>query len=500
VKTKPLLLPRSDLAAYAAAMWSPFQLARHHKLVVEKLEAVERGDIDRLMIFLPPRHGKSLAASTLFPAWYLGRHPDRSIIACSYGQELASDFGRRVRGYVTDQLHTTIFPDSRVVDDSNAVHRFGLTRGGNYYAVGAGGPITGRGADLLLIDDPIKSREDANSAAFRRGLQSWYESVAYTRLQPGGAIVLIQTRWHQDDLAGWLLREHASEGWDVVSLPAIAETGDALGREEGAPLWPEQFPLEVLERIREAIGTSAWLSLYAQRPVAEEGAIFKRGWFKTFSTEPELKRIVFSLDTAFKTGKQNDYSVIAVFGEAKDGYFLLHVTRERLEFPDLKRRVVSLSDIMRPHAVLVEDAASGQSLIQALKSETRLPILPVKPMGDKVSRANAVSPLVESGRVYLRDQAAWLNDFLEELTSFPAAPHDDQTDAFCQALSYLRGNHIWRSSDGGYVSVQRSVWAPSRRPMSVAEQDRLDDSQADIDRMRRRSGWASRWGLRGHCW
>ena len=484
MKSKSLHLPRTDLSAYAAAMWPPFQLARHHKLIVDKLEAVERGEIDRLMIFLPPRHGKSLIDSTLFPAWYLGRHPDRSIIASSYGQELASDFGRRVRGYVTDQLHVAIFPDSRVVDDSNAVHRFGLTGGGNYYAVGAGGPITGRGADLLLIDDPIKSREDANSAAFRRSLQDWYQHVAYTRLQPGGAIVLIQTRWHQDDLTGWLLREHTSENWHIVSLPAIAEPGDALGRQEGAPLWPERFPLEVLERIREAIGSSAWLSLYQQRPTAEEGAIFKRAWFKTFSTEPEMKRVVFSLDTAFKAGTSNDYSVIAVIGESKDGYFLLHVTRERLEFPDLQRRVVGLAEIMRPNAVLIEDAASGQSLIQTLKSETRLPILPVKATGDKVSRANAVSPLVESGRVYIRDQAQWLPDFLEELCSFPAAPHDDQVDALTQALNYLRGSQVeysWTPIPS-LRSLGGSPIGDSSRELGGSERARREDAAEALQR------------------
>ena len=435
---------QTDLAVYGAFLWPPFELAVHHRLIVEELERVERGEVDRLMLFLPPRHGKSLLASTLFPAWCLGRNPQRSIIASSYGQELASDFGRRVRGFVSDPLHRAIFPNSIVADDSNAVHRFGLSAGGNYFAVGAGGPITGRGADLLLIDDPIKSREQAYSVAERRSLQAWYESVAYTRLQPNGAIVLIQTRWHEDDLAGWLLREHADEGWRVTSLPAIAETDDALGRVEGAALWPSRFPLDVLERIRNAIGSEAWLSQYMQRPVGEEGAVFKRDWFLKYPAHerPECSQIIMSLDTAFKTGESNDYSVIQIWGQMKTGYALLEQWRERREFGDLMRTAVAMGERWSPNYVLIEDAASGQSLIQMLKNETRLPILPVKPLGDKVARAHAVSPLVESGRVFIPDQASWLRDFLDETTSFPAAPHDDQVDAMTQALGYLRQNNF----------------------------------------------------------
>ena len=276
VKSSSLARARDELSAYCVALHPPFELTRHHRFLVNKLESIVRGEIDRLMLFLPPRHGKSLFASTLFPAWYLGRHPERSIITASYGAELAGDFGRRVRTFVSSDLHRAIFPSSCIADDNAAVHRFGLSRGGNYYAVGVGGPITGRGADLLLIDDPLKGSEDAYSVTARRSLQTWFESVAYTRLQPGAAIVLIQTRWHQDDLAGWLLKEHAADNWTVVSLPAIAEPGDALGRPEGEPLWPSKFPTEALARIREAIGSSAWSALYQQRPVAAEGAISAR--------------------------------------------------------------------------------------------------------------------------------------------------------------------------------------------------------------------------------
>jgi len=439
-KPDALALARADLAAYASAIWPPFELARHHRLIIEELERVERGETDRLMIAMPPRHGKSLLTSQVFPAWYLGRHPDRSIIASSYGMELASDFGRRVRNFVAEPLHRQIFPGCAIAEDSSAAHRFGLLAGGNYFATGAGGAITGRGGDLVLVDDPIKSHEQVRSSTERRSLQQWYESVLYTRLQPRGAIVLIATRWHHDDLPGWLLREHASENWRVLSLPAIAEKDEGW-RHEGEVLWPEKFPLETLDRIREAIGSSAWASLYQQRPVLEEGAIFKREWFRFFQDRepPECRRIVMSIDSAYKVGQQNDFSVLMVLGQTQTGYYVLHTTRERLEFPELKRKAIALGEIWSPHYCLVEDAASGQSLIQALRAETRLPILPVKPLGDKQARASAVSPLVESGRVYLPENAPWLRDFIDELTSFPVSVHDDQVDAFSQGLNYLRG-------------------------------------------------------------
>jgi predicted phage terminase large subunit-like protein len=448
-------LAREHLAAFVTLVWRRFKVARHHRLLIQKLEAVERGEIDRLMLFMPPRHGKSLLSSVLFPCWYLGRHPDRSIIASSYGAELALDFGRRVRNHMTDALYQRIFPRAVVSGDSSAAHRFNLVAGGAYYAVGAGGVLTGRGADLLLIDDPVKNREDADSAAFRKSLREWYESVAYSRLEPGGAIVLIQTRWHQDDLAGWLLKEHASEGWEVVSLPAIAEGGDVLGRAEGEPLWPERFGREALARIREAIGGAAWAALYQQRPTAAEGAIFKREWWRFYneSTLPgRFERVLLSLDTAFKASQTADYSAAVVLGVAKTAYHVLDVWRGRVEFPELRRQVEVLASKWNPERVLVEDKASGQSLVQALQAETRLAVTAIKVDADKVSRANAVTPLVEAGKVYLLERAAWLGDFLEEVSNFPAGAHDDMVDAFTQALNFARG-----AGEPGLLTYYREI-------------------------------------------
>ena len=436
-------LARTDLACFCAMSYPRFELAHHHRLIVDKLEAIERGEIDRLLIFLPPRHGKSLIGSTLFPAWYLGRHPDRSIIASSYGSELATDFGRRVRNLISDGLFQSIFPGAKLAGDSTAAHRFSLSKGGNYYAIGAGGPITGRGADLLLIDDPIKGLEDANSESYRRQLHQWFESVAYTRLQPEGAVVIISTRWHMDDLAGWLLREHPEENWAVLNLPAIAEVDEGW-RNEGDALWPAKFGVKTLAKIREQVGGSTWASLYMQRPAAAEGAIFKREWWKTFTaaTLPaRFEQIVVSLDTAFKAGASNDYSVGLVLGVGETGYFVLDVWRDRVEFPALLRAVEMLALKWRPDRVLIEDKASGQSLIQELQTSSRLAIEPVKVDSDKVTRATACTPLVEAGKVFLPEEAPWLTDFLEEVSSFPAAPHDDCVDAFTQALNFVRESH-----------------------------------------------------------
>jgi predicted phage terminase large subunit-like protein len=431
---------RTSLSTYSALLWPPFKLPRHLRLLIEELERVERGETDRLIVSCPPRHGKSIVSSTLFPSWFLGRNPAQSVITSSYSQELSSDWGRKVRELVSDPLHRAVFPKSVLAEDNASIHRLGFNSGGSYFAVGGGGSVTGRGADVFICDDMIKGRNEAMSATERRNLQTWFESVAYTRLQPAGRIVVIGTRWRESDLIGWLLSQHAEDGWRLVSLPAIAEPGDILGREEGAPLWPERFNLAALDRIRIAIGSAAWLAEYQCRPVGEGGNIFKRDWFMTYPwrSKPETLQVILSIDSAFKKTESADYSVIQAWAETKTGYFLLDQWRARADFSELTGRAIAWGEMYSPHYVLIEDSASGQSLVQMLKSETKLPILPVKPLGDKQVRAHSVSPLCESGRVFVPDQAPWLAQFLDELTAFPSAPHDDQVDAASQALAYLK--------------------------------------------------------------
>ena len=465
-----------DLGCYAIAQFRQFQLAPHTELLLRKLEAVERGEIKRLIILLPPRHGKSVTTSSIFPAWYLGRHPDRQLIFASYGQELSEVFGRSVRNFLMDPVHQAVFPNCRISEDSSAAHRFHTTAGGVYYAVGRGGPITGRGAHLLIVDDPIKDRAEANSETIRRALQEWYAYVAYTRLMPNGAVVLIETRWHDDDLAGWLLREHANENWEVVSLPAIAEKDESF-RKEGEALWPEKYPVEILERIRDAIGSAAFTSLYQQRPSAAEGGIFKRQWWQFYGEAPRFSQIIQSWDTGFKCGDDNSYSVCTSWGLTNNGYFLLSLWRGRAEFPELRRVLIAQAERWKPSAILVEDRASGQSLVQELKTATVLPVIGVKVDTDKVSRAQAVTAFVEAGKVYLPAEAPWLNDFVNELAAFPTGLHDDQVDSTTQALNYFREQSFARTpflfpgSSNSAALDQEWVWRKVYRGIPITPEE-----------------------------
>ena len=430
-------LAANDLACYAVATHPNFELAHHTRAIIDKLEAVERGEIKRLMIFLPPRHGKSMLTSEIFVSWYMGRHPGRYVVGASYSTDLATDFGRKVRNSIADPLHTAIFPNCKLADDSGGQQKFNTTANGAYFAVGRGSGLTGRGAHLLLLDDLLKDRAEADSDVIRKGLHEWYGYVAYTRLMPDAAIVNIQTRWHEDDLGGRQLREQPDE-WTVLNLPAIAEQDEPF-RKAGEALWPERYPLATLEKIRTVIGSAAFISLYQQRPSAVSGAVFQRLWWRTYAEPPtEFKRIVFSLDTAFKTGAENDWTVCTVWGVTANAFYLLHLWRQRVELPDLKRKLIELAVEWNPNAILIEDAASGQSLIQELRAGTTLPVRAVKVERDKVSRAHAVTPLIEAGKVFIPEKAPWVDAFLDETASFPNGQFDDSVDSVTQALNYLR--------------------------------------------------------------
>jgi predicted phage terminase large subunit-like protein len=291
---------------------------------------------------------------------------------------------------------------------------------------------------------------------------------------PGGAVIIIQTRWHEDDLAGWLLREHASENWDVLSLPAIAEHDESF-RKEGDALWPERVPTEDLIRIREAVGGAAWASLYQQRPAAAEGAIFKREWWRPYRGLPEFSQIVQSWDTAFKKGAETSYSVCTTWGLAENGYFLLSVWRDRVEFPELKRTLIALAEQWKPSAILVEDRASGQSLLQELKSATTLPVLAVRADSDKLSRAQAVTPLIEAGKVCVPESALWLRDYMDELAAFPTGNYDDAVDSTTQALNFFRERQVaspFIFPDSGSVEFDREeLWERAMRGYALTQDE-----------------------------
>ena len=426
-----------------------WKTAKHLDLLCSKLELVESGQLLRLMVFLPPRHGKSEATSKKFPAWFLGRNPDEDMIISSYAAELAYDFSRSARNTLREWGHIW---GVELASDSQAAGRWGIKdhRGG-LIAAGVGGPITGRGAKVAIIDDPFKNWEEATSETVRENVWNWYRSTLRTRLAPGGAIILIQTRWHEDDLAGRLLAEaeNGGEQWHVVSLPAEAEDGDILGRQPGDFLWPERYPPQEYRDIKKAIGSQLWAALYQQRPSPLEGGIFRRSWWQFYRQAPDpskFQEIIQSWDCAFKDEKASrsgtpDYVVGQVWGRIGADKYLLDQVRDRMSFVETVQAIRTLTAKWpQARTKLIEDTANGPAVIATLQHEIS-GMIPVKPEGGKLVRAQAVSPDVEAGNVYLPDPsiAGWVHDFIEECAAFPNGANDDQCDAMSQALIRMNG-------------------------------------------------------------
>ena len=445
---------RDRLLAYAIGQIPGYKTPPHIRLLAAKLEAVERGEIPRLAVFMPPRHGKGNLASEIFPAWYLGRRPEEQVMFTTYAQDLADGFGRKVRNAVADPRHTRSFPDSILSDDSQSAKKFNTTKGGVYYAVGAGGPVTGRGADLLIIDDPLKNREEADSKLIRDKLWDWYASTAYTRLMPGGAVVLIQTRWHEDDLAGRMLRGH--EDWEILNLPALAEENDVLSRIPGAALWPEQYNEYALQNIRSTIGEREFAALYQQRPAPLEGALFRRAWIQRSPMPRSGCRIAMGVDLALSLKEGADYTAIVVMGRDEFGkLYILDAVRERADFPAALHMIRMMADKWKPARIAIEQVAYQAVVVQELLRNTTLPIKGVTPDKDKVTRAQPLALRYEQSLVSHADLPSWFED---ELLSFPQSTHDDAVDAMVYAYQAVM-------SMGGDISM------PSYREMSFESLD-----------------------------
>jgi predicted phage terminase large subunit-like protein len=455
-------------------MGDTYESPPHVRAICEHLEALEAREIERLIITMPPRHGKTLHMSQAFPAWYLGHRPSEHVILASYGAELAEQNSRRARGFLTDAQWPF---DTELSSESAAVGRWHTTAGGGVIAAGVAGALTGFGADLLVVDDPLKDRDEADSETIRERAWRWLVEVALTRLHKDAVVLLGMTRWHEDDLAGRLLNSAGADAWTVLSLPAIAEENDALGRDEGEALWPDRYDLATLEAQRETMGSRAFAALYQQRPTPDAGGTFQRQWFEgRYERLPEGLRTIQAVDSAFKTGVANDYSVISTWTADDRFLYLVDVWRSRVEFPDLVHAIRRQAEIHEPQAVLIEDTAAGQSAIQVLQRETRFPIVPAPAKGSKVSRAEAVSPLFEAGKVLLPKQSpAWLSDWIEEHVVFPNGRHDDQVDTTSLALDRLRPN--FRSAAG----VSGVVYAsPVRdwRDRPAADDDEFERAKA----------------------
>jgi hypothetical protein len=363
-------LARRSLRDFCELMDPRYESVRHTDLLIEHLEALERREIEKLAVFMPPRHSKTYHVSERFPAWYLGRHPQNLIMLASYGADLAENNSRKVRSLLTDDRWPF---ETSVAGDSYAVNRWATSTGGGLLAAGVGTAATGFGAHLLVIDDPIKDREQADSELQRDRVWTWYAEVARTRLMPGSVQLLTQTRWHDDDLAGRILNSPQAKDWTVLSLPAIAELEDPLGRPVGEALWPAWFPIERLVEQRETMGSRSFSAIYQQNPVPAVGGTFRAEWFNRREDAPTFTpnwHVVQAIDGAWKTGVSNDFSVIATWATDLRSFYLLDVWRGKAEFYELKRIVSEQYRKHQPQAVYCEEAASGLALLSELRSTT----------------------------------------------------------------------------------------------------------------------------------
>ena len=432
-------------------VWPSFIAGDHHKIFGEKLEKVARGELKRLIVNMPPRHTKSEFASYLFPAWVMGQKPQTKIIQATHTAELAVGFGRKVKNLLDSDIYRDVFPDIQLARDAKASGRWSTDMGGEYYAVGVGGALAGRGADLCIIDDPV-SEQDALSPAALDNIYEWYTSGPRQRLQPGGAIIIVMTRWSIRDLTAKVLQKQAEGGadqWEVVEFPAIFPDTDNV-------LWPEFWSRDELEGVRASIPVAKWNAQYLQNPTAEEGAIIKREWWNVWDHDdpPVVDYVIQSYDTAFTKSERADYSAITTWGvfhpdEGDEAaIILLDAEKGRWEFPELKDAAMRLYEEFEPDMVLIEQKASGTPLTQDLR-KMGIPVSGFTPGGgaDKFSRMNACSPVFESGMVYAPD-TRWAEEVIEECASFPNGEHDDLADSMTQAiLRFRQGSFIRTRSD-----------------------------------------------------
>ena len=442
-----------EFMSFVGEMWSAFIHGKHHEIMADAFERVAKGDLKRLIINMPPRHTKSEFASYLLPAWFLGKYPDKKIIQTAHTAELAVGFGRKVRNLVNSPDYKAIFPNVSLQSDSKAAGRWNTSQGGDYFAIGVGGAVTGKGADLLIIDDPHSEQEGASADinVFNRTYE-WYTSGPRQRLQPNGAIVVVMTRWHNKDLTGQVvdasIKRGGADQWEVIELPAIMPSGN--------PLWAEFWKMEELQALKAELPNSKWMAQYQQDPTSEEGALVKRDWWQIWEgrNPPDCEFVIQSWDTAFMKNQRADFSACTTWGvfylEDDDGMLapnliLLDAYQERLEFPELKKMAMEKYKAYTPDAFIVEAKAAGMPLIFELRA-MGIPVQEYTPSrgNDKISRVNAVSDLFASGVVWA-PETRWAEETIEQFAGFPNMEHDDLVDSTTQALLRFR--------QGGFVSL-----------------------------------------------
>jgi predicted phage terminase large subunit-like protein len=456
-KLKQRELSQTKFIKFVEKVWPTFISGRHHKIMADAFERVASGELKRLIINMPPRHTKSEFASYLLPAWFLGRFPHKKVIQTSHTAELAVGFGRKVRNLVDSEVYHDIFPELNLQADSKAAGRWNTSKGGDYFAIGVGGAVTGKGADLLIIDDPHSEQEAAlaqvNPEIYDKTYE-WYTSGPRQRLQPGGAIVIVMTRWSQKDLTGQVLKSAAQRGgeeWKVIEFPAIMPSG--------GPLWPEFWSLKELEALKEELPNSKWQAQYQQQPTSDASAIIKREWWQIWEHDepPYCEFTIQSWDTAFLKSERADYSACTTWGvfykdddtgERQANIILLNAFKKRMEFPELKARAYEEWKEWEPDAMIVEAKAAGSPLIFELR-QMGIPVSEFTPSkgNDKIARLNAVADLFASGRVWVPNRN-WAEELVEEVAAFPAGEHDDMVDSMTQALlRYRQGGFLRLPTD-----------------------------------------------------
>ena len=439
---------RDDFMVFVKHVYDGFIEGSHHKQVAKQFEKLSVSPGSRIIVNMPPRHTKSEFASYLLPAWLIGKNPALKIIQTTHTAELAVRFGRKVRNLMETEIYRQIFPDVDLKADSKAAGRWETGQGGEYYAAGVGGAITGRGADLLIIDDP-HSEQDALSETAMENAYEWYTSGPRQRLQPGGSIVVVMTRWSLKDLTGKLIRAQASDvmsdQWDIVEFPAILPSGNLL--------WPEFWKKDELLRVKASLSLSKWNAQWQQNPVAEEGAIIKKEWWNKWEKEsiPPVSYIMQSYDTAFSKKETADYSAITTWGVFQpseggpDNLILMDAKRGRWDFPELKETALEEYNYWEPDMVLIEAKATGTPLTDELR-RIGIPVVNYTPSrgNDKHTRMHLVAPMFESGRVWAPDKR-FSEDVIDECAAFPNGDHDDFCDSMTMALIRYR--------KGGFVSL-----------------------------------------------
>ena len=442
---------QNDFLYFAAQMWPGFISGKHHKIMADAFERVASGELKRLIINMPPRHTKSEFASFLLPAWFLGKNPEKKIIQTAHTAELAVGFGRKVRNLVSSEAFSKVF-DTKLSSDSKAAGRWNTHAGGDYFAIGVGGAVTGKGADVLIIDDPHSEQEARqNNPAVFDSVYEWYTSGPRQRLQPGGAIIIVMTRWSKRDLTGAILKGSAKDGvneWEVIEFPAILPSG--------TPLWPGFWLKEELEALRAELPVSKWEAQYQQNPTSEEGAIIKRDMWRIWESEdpPMCEYIIQSWDTAFEKNTRADYSACTTWGvfshpdqhgTLKTNIILLDAFKRRMEFPELKQKAFEMWKEWNPDTLIVEKKAAGAPLIYELRM-MGIPLSEYTPSkgNDKIARVNAISDLFASGVVWC-PETRWADEVMEEMAAFPNGDNDDLVDSASQALIRYR--------QGGFIAI-----------------------------------------------